>query len=128
MMELYKGRPADADSRLPREQRVYDCLDSLGLTYYRTDHAPAETMEDCKAVDELEYLDIQPGAVSVMGLMNDAENGVTLLIDEDLLHDEFIGCHPCVNTSSLKLCMKDVLETFLPAVRHGYTTVKLVGC
>ena len=161
MMELYKGRPADADSRLPRELRVYDCLDGLGITYYRTDHAPAETMEDCKAVDEvlgvamcknlflcnrqktkfylllmpaakpfktkelsaqinaarlsfasgdamLEYLDIQPGAVSVMG--------------------EFIGCHPCVNTSSLKIRMKDVLETFLPAVRHGYTTVKLVGC
>ena len=55
----------------------------------------------------LEYLDIQPGAVSVMGLMNDAENSVTLLIDEDLLHDEFIGCHPCVNTSSLKLCMNE---------------------
>ena len=75
----------------------------------------------------VEYLDIHPGAVSVMGLMNDSENAVTLLIDEDLHKDEFIGCHPCVNTSSLKLKMSDVLEKFLPAVKHGYTSVKLIG-
>ena len=49
-----------------------------------------------------EYLDIKPGAVSVMGLMNDKENHVRLLVDEDVLKGENIGCHPCVNTSSLK--------------------------
>ena len=73
------------------------------------------------------YLDIHPGAVSVMGLMNDAEREVTLLIDEDLLRDEFIGCHPCVNTASLKICTKDILEVFLPAVKHSYQTVRLTG-
>lgn len=51
----------------------------------------------------LEFLDIKPGAVSVMGLMNDKDNRVRLLVDEDVLKGEYVGCHPCVNTSSLKI-------------------------
>lgn len=179
-MPYFDGRPPQADGRLPRELRVYDFLDSIGIAYGRVDHAPAETMEDCLAIDEvlgtkicknlflcnrqqtafylllmpadkpfktkelsaqihsarlsfaggdhmLAYLDIQPGAVSVLGLMNDADNRVTLLIDKDLLQDEYIGCHPCVNTTSLKLPTKDILEVFLPAVHHDYTVVELFG-
>ena len=75
----------------------------------------------------LEYLDIRPGAVSVMGLMNDPTHAVRLLVDEDILKGEFVGCHPCVNTSSLKLSTKDLFERFLPAVGHTYQTVHLVG-
>ena len=74
-----------------------------------------------------EFLDITPGSVSVMGLMNDKDHRVRLLIDRELLQDAFVGCHPCVNTSSLKLRMKDVLEKFLPYVGHAYTVVELVG-
>ena len=55
----------------------------------------------------LEFLDIKPGAVSVMGLMNDKDNRVRLLVDEDVLKDEYVGCHPCVNTSSLKIKTAD---------------------
>ncbi|MBR3401609.1 MAG: prolyl-tRNA synthetase associated domain-containing protein [Parasporobacterium sp.] len=77
--------------------------------------------------DMLKYLDIEPGAVSVMGLMNDTGHQVQLLIDEDILKDEYLGCHPCVCTSSLKLKMKDLLERYLPAVGHEYRTVRLVG-
>ena len=76
----------------------------------------------------LEYLDILPGAVSVMGLMNDRENNVELLIDEDVLKGEYVGCHPCVNTSSLCLKTQDVVEKILPNTRHGYRTVHLDGC
>ena len=72
-------------------------------------------------------LDITPGSLSVLGLMNDKENKVQLLIDEDLLSAEFIGCHPCINTSSLKLKTKDLLETIIPATGHGMRTVQLVG-
>lgn len=85
----------------------------------RLSFADADAME--------QYLDITPGSVSVLGLMNDPDNRVRLLIDEDLLKDEFIGCHPCINTSSLKLRTEDILERFLPAVHHDYTTVHLVG-
>lgn len=73
------------------------------------------------------YLDITPGSVSIMGLMNDHDNRVRLLIDEDVLKGEYIGCHPCVNTSSLKILTKDVIEKFLPAVKHEMTVVKLIG-
>ena len=75
----------------------------------------------------LKYLDIEPGAVSIMGLMNDTEHAVQLLIDEDVLRGEELGCHPCVCTSSLKLRTRDVIEKFLPATGHTYTTVKLTG-
>jgi len=80
-----------------------------------------------EAEDMMKYLDIEPGAVSVMGLMNDEGHQVQLLIDEDILRDEYIGCHPCVCTSSLKLRMKDLLESYLPAVGHDYRIVRLVG-
>jgi Ala-tRNA(Pro) deacylase len=77
--------------------------------------------------DMLKYLDIEPGSVSIMGLMNDKDHAVQLLIDEDVLKDEYLGCHPCVNTSSLKMRTEDVIRKFLPAVGHDYKTVHLVG-
>lgn len=85
----------------------------------RLSFAPEEYMES--------LLDITPGSVSIMGLMNDSENQVQLLIDEDVLEGEYLGCHPCINTSSLKIRVQDVLEKFLPAVHHEYMTVKLLG-
>ena len=77
--------------------------------------------------DMLKYLDIEPGAVSIMGLMNDTDHEVQLLIDEDVLKGEYIGCHPCVCTSSLKLRTADVVERFLKATGHTYKVVHLVG-
>jgi len=77
--------------------------------------------------DMLKYLDIEPGAVSIMGLMNDREHAVNLLIDADVLKGEYLGCHPCVCTSSLKLKTADVMDRFLPATGHSYRTVELKG-
>ncbi|MCR5421937.1 MAG: prolyl-tRNA synthetase associated domain-containing protein [Lachnospiraceae bacterium] len=77
--------------------------------------------------DMLKYLDIEPGSVSIMGLMNDKDNAVKLLIDEDVLKEEYLGCHPCVNTSSLRIRTEDVINTFLPAVGHDHRTVHLEG-
>lgn len=75
----------------------------------------------------LEYLDILPGAVSVMGLMNDHDHRIHLLVDEDVLRGEYVGCHPCVNTSSLKIKTSDIFEKFLPATGHTAQKVTLVG-
>ena len=77
--------------------------------------------------DMLRFLDIEPGAVSIMGLMNDRDRAVHLLIDEDVLAGEELGCHPCVCTSSLRLRTADVVGKFLPATGHTYQTVHLVG-
>ena len=177
-MELLHGRPETNERRLPKEVRVYDLLDHLGIDYYRVDHEPAMTMEVCAAIDEVldaticknlllcnrqgtvfyllmlpgnkvfktsvlskqigssrlsfasseameELLDITPGSVSVMGLMNDKENRVQLLMDKDVLAGEFIGCHPCINTSSLRFRTADLIEKILPAMSHTPTFVEL---
>ena len=177
-MELIHGRPETNEGRLPKEIRVYDLLDSLGISYERVDHEAAMTMEVCAAIDEVleaticknlllcnrqgtafyllmlpgnkvfktsvlskqigssrlsfasaeamaEFLDITPGSVSVMGLMNDHENRVQLLMDQDVLKGEYIGCHPCINTSSLRFLSSDLIENILPAMGHEPTYVEL---
>ena len=77
--------------------------------------------------DMEQYLDCTPGSSSIMGLANDPENKVQLLMDEDVKKGEYLGCHPCINTSSLKIRTADVLETFLPAVHHQPIFVHLTG-
>ena len=177
-MELYSGRPADINSRLSKEVRIYDLLDKLGIEYKRADHPAAETMEACLEIEKVlgveicknlflrnrqktefyllmmpgskpfktkditkqlgcarlsfaeaefmeEFLDITPGSVSVLGLMNDKENRVRLIIDKDILEGEYIGCHPCINTSSLAIKTEDILNKFHPAVGHTTTTAEM---
>lgn len=181
-MELLKGRPDNLEGRLPREIRVYDFLDKLGIEYDRVDHKDnaAATMEDCAIIDQtlgtimcknlflcnqqktafylllmpadkpfktkeitkqinsarlsfatpefmLKYLDIEPGAVSLMGLMNDKDGVVRLLVDEDLLKEEYLGCHPCVNTASIRIKTSDAFGKFINEVKHPMTKVHLIG-
>lgn len=73
----------------------------------------------------LEFLDITPGSVSVMGLMNDSGRRVRLVIDEEVLAGEEVGCHPCINTSSIKFATKDLTGKIIPAMGHDYTAVSL---
>ncbi len=83
----------------------------------RLSFAPAEKM--------LEFLDITPGSVSIMGLMNDKKNDIQLLLDREIAESEFVRCHPCINTSTLKIKTKDILVKFLPAVKHTAMVVDL---
>ena len=72
-----------------------------------------------------EFLDITPGSVSVLGLMNDHDHRVKLLMDEDVLKGEYIGMHPCINTSSLRLKTADLMEKVIPAMGHEPAIVTL---
>ena len=72
-----------------------------------------------------EFLDITPGSLSVLGLMNDSGSRVRLLIDSDLLAGESIGVHPCINTSSLGIRTADLMEKLIPAMGHAPTMVTL---
>ena len=72
-----------------------------------------------------EYLDITPGSLSVMGLMNDHDHHVQLLVDEDVLKGEYIGFHPCINTSSLRLKTRDLVEKIIPAMDHSFRLVTI---
>lgn len=71
------------------------------------------------------FLDNTPGSASILGLMNDTENRVQLVMDGDVLRQSWLGCHPCINTSSLRLRMQDVTEKLLPAMHHVPITVEL---
>ena len=177
-MELVQGRPTDVSGRLDKEKRVYDFLDSLGVSYQRIDHEAANTMEACAEIDKKlnaticknlflcnrqctdfyllmmpgnktfktkdlsgqigssrlsfaapeymeAYLDITPGSLSILGLMNDKDNKVQLLIDEDVLKGEYIGCHPCINTSSLRFKTDDLENKIIPAMHHAPRMVTL---
>ncbi|MGN0428304.1 MAG: prolyl-tRNA synthetase associated domain-containing protein [Agathobacter sp.] len=83
---------------------------STALGSSRLSFAPPEYME--------QYLDITPGSVSVLGLMNDKDNKVQLVVDEEIYQSEYFGCHPCINTSSLRLRTADLFDVFLPAIHH----------
>lgn len=95
--------------------KTKDLSKQLGIS--RLSFAEPEYME--------KHLNITPGSVSVLGLMNDKDLNVRLLIDEDVLNAEYIGCHPCINTSSLKIKTKDIIEKFLQHTGHCYTAVML---
>jgi len=83
----------------------------------RLSFAPAEKM--------LEYLDITPGSVSIMGLANDINCEVKLLIDRDIAESEYVRCHPCINTSTLKIKTEDIIKKYLPFVKHEPLIVDL---
>ena len=92
-----------------------DLSKQLGIS--RLSFAEPEYME--------KFLNITPGSVSVLGLMNDKDWYVDLLIDKDLMDDEYIGCHPCINSSTLKIRTKDILDVFLKHTGHHPTFVRL---
>lgn len=102
---------------MPGEKPFKTKLLSKQIGSARLSFASAEHME--------KYLDITPGSVSILGLMNDKGGSVRLLVDRDLLKEEYFGCHPCINTSSLRLKTADVFGKLLPAMGHEPTFVDL---
>ena len=114
-----------------RQQTDYYLLMMPGKKKFKTKELSAQIqsarLSFAGPEDMLKYLDIEPGAVSIMGLMNDHDRVVHLLIDEDVLKGEYIGCHPCVCTSSLKISTKDITDVFLPATGHRFQVVSLKG-
>ena len=164
---IYKERPTD--KREDREEKVYDVLDELGIGFDRADHSEANTIDDCKAIEDelgtkicknlflsnrqatefyllimegekrfvtkdfskkigtsrlsfaseenlMKYLNTRPGSASILGLIFDSGKNVNLYIDKDVADAEYFGCHPCKNTSSLRIKTKDIMEKFLPYI------------
>ena len=95
---------------IPGEKHFKTSVFSKLIGSSRLSFAAPEYME--------QFLDITPGSLSVLGLMNDQENRVQLVIDEDILKGDFFGCHPCINTSSLRIATKDLMEKIIPAMGH----------
>ena len=174
---LYQEKPTDAN-RMDKEISTYDLLEKLNISYYRLDHEPTASIEDCNQVDSVlgieicknlflrngpktafyllvmpghkkfitknvskqigcsrlsfaediymeEFLNILPGSVSILGLMNDIHKKVQPLIDKEVMDMDYFGCHPCVNTSSLKIKTEDIFNKFLPYTGHKPIIVEL---
>ena len=102
---------------MPGEKPFKTKLLSKQIGSARLSFASPEHME--------KYLDLTPGSVSVLGLMNDREGAVQLLVDRDLLGEEHFGCHPCINTSSLRFATKALFDMLLPAMQHEPRFVEL---
>ncbi|MGM9587640.1 MAG: prolyl-tRNA synthetase associated domain-containing protein [Candidatus Limivicinus sp.] len=102
---------------MPGEKPFKTKLLSKQIGSARLSFASPEHME--------KYLDITPGSVSILGLMNDKGGAVRLLVDRDLLKEEYFGCHPCINTSSLRMKTADVFGKLLPAMGHEPSFVDL---
>ncbi len=119
---IYKGR-SKSEGRLDKEMRVYNLLEKLNIAYERIDHDPTMSVDSCEEVEEI--LDITLGSVSVLGLMNDIHNNVQLIVDKDVLAGDYIGCHPCINTSSLKISTRDIFEKFIPYVKHEVIYIEI---
>ena len=115
----------------PRNKSAYYLLMMPAGKVFKTKEVSSQIgssrLSFASAEDMEKYIDITPGSVSVLGLINDSENAVTLLIDEDVLKGEYIGCHPCINTSSLKIKTKDMTEKIIPALGNRVILVKLQG-
>ena len=173
---LYEGRPAE--KRSPREEACYDLLEKLEIPFVRVDHSPANTIEECRLLEDLiqvgvtknlflrnrartswflltmpgdkpfhtrdvirqlgiqrlsfgeaepmeAMLGVHPGSVSLLGLMNDKKREVRFLMDEETAAHEYLRCHPCVNTSTLRIRTEDVMKKLLPYIGHVPTLVHL---
>lgn len=70
-------------------------------------------------------LNLTPGSVSIMGLMYDKSRQVKLLIDREIIQNEYMRCHPCINTSTLKIRTDDVMNKLLPFIGHYPMIVEL---
>lgn len=77
------------------------------------------------ADDMVELLDVHPGSVTVLGLMNDRDNKVQLVMDKPVYEGEYVSCHPCISTSTLTISRSDLLEKLLPAIHHEPIVVDL---
>ncbi len=112
-----------------RQQTVFYLLLMPGDKPFRTKDLSAQIGSSRLSFGDHAYmeklLDITPGSLSVLGLMNDHEGEVSLLIDEDLMASEYFGCHPCINTSSLRFSTDDLMKKIIPAMKHEPRFVKL---
>lgn len=113
-----------------RQQTAFYLLMMPGNKPFKTKELSAQIGSSRLSFASAEHmealLDNTPGSVSVLGLLHDTDNRVQLLMDQDILSDPFIGCHPCINTSSLRIATRDLTERVLPALHHLPRFVRLL--
>jgi len=95
--------------------KTKDLSKQLGIA--RLSFAGPEDME--------RLLGVTPGSVSVLGLLHDTDGAVQLVIDQSVADGKAICCHPCINTSTVRFSMAELLGRVLPELRHEPVFVDL---
>lgn len=112
-----------------RQKSAFYLLLLEGNKVFKTKYLSAQIgssrLSFASADDLYDILGVKPGSASVFALMNDKDHKVQLLIDRPLTLRKDLGFHPCRNTSSLKVEVNDLLNTFLPSVGHEPIVVDL---
>jgi Ala-tRNA(Pro) deacylase len=162
---------APAKGRNDTEDKVYELLKKLNISYERVENDVVETMEECKEIDialgteirksiflsnakktsfflvvlpadkqldtaalakkigvgkltfasedaMVKHLGTHPGSATIMGLINDVDEYVQLIMDKAVAEAEWFGCNPGINTAHLKVRTTDILKKFLPQIYH----------
>ena len=68
------------------------------------------------------YLGVEPGSVTLLGVVNDRDGAVEVVVDEAVWAAEALLCHPLVNTATLSIARSDV-ERFMQATGHAVRVV-----
>lgn len=94
-------------------------------TKYLSEQIGSSRLSFADADQMMELLHAAPGSASAFCLMFDSEHRIRLLVDSDLLQEDFLGCHPCRNTATVKIATGDLLNNFAVQSGHSYTLVRL---
>ena len=68
------------------------------------------------------HLNLEPGAVTILGAMNDSEGQVKVVVDQAIWQADALQCHPLVNTATLVISL-DHVRQFLDATGHQATVL-----
>lgn len=101
---------------VPEEKRVplVDLATKIGST--KLSFASEERL--------MKYLNLKPGAVTPLAVVNDENSAVEVFFDEELKKEKVLGVHPCVNTSTI-LISQENLEKYVKANNNKLKYIKI---
>lgn len=102
---------------MPSKKRFNTKMFSEKVVCSRTSFASTEHLKS--------VLGLTPGSITIMGLVNDRSHTVQLVIDSEIVNEEWFGCNAGLNTSHIKLKTRDLLDIFLKHTGHKPIVVKL---
>lgn len=112
-----------------RQETVFYLLIMPGDKIFKTKDISAQINSSRLSFGNKDYLNkllsCYKGSTSVLGLLFDKENRVNLLIDEDILKEEYLGFHPCDNNFTIKIKKEDLISKIIPLTKHDYKIVNL---
>jgi len=67
----------------------------------------SDTLSFASSSRLMKYLGVEPGSVTPLGIINDKEKKVQVIVDKDLLDGDTVNVHPNINTRTITLKIDD---------------------